>query len=206
MNELNRELFGSSDSDSGSEVETGEDTAGEERQAKEQDNLDDDGFSLEADPIFKSIMEGPYDDINGDLDLSSDRRSHTTQTLQPQHEPHPHIPGLCLHTGVLSDADHARLMAQITEKNFFKAGQQNQAMCFGERDLVWLEWLLERMVEMGVLREPYCGSEWTGRKPLFDQSIMNLYYPGNGHESLSPALSIVAAQICATDAFNCSSQ
>jgi hypothetical protein len=71
-------------------------------------------------------------------------------------------------------------MAQITEKNFFKAGKQNQAMCFGERDLGWLGWLVERMVETGVLQEPY----WSCREPQFDQSILNLYYPGNEDERL----------------------
>jgi hypothetical protein len=82
-------------------------------------------------------------------------------------------------------------MAQITEKNFFKAGRQNQAMCFGQRDLAWLNWLIyERLspapqeTEAGVLKEPYCSSSWTARIPLFDQSIMNLYFPG---KFLTPA-------------------
>ncbi|KAG0225248.1 hypothetical protein BGX31_007692 [Mortierella sp. GBA43] len=49
-------------------------------------------------------------------------------------------------------------------------------MCFGERDLGWLGWLVERMVGTGVLQEPY----WTCREPQFDQGILNLYYPGSG--------------------------
>ncbi|KAF9123164.1 hypothetical protein BGW39_009212 [Mortierella sp. 14UC] len=124
---------------------------------------------------------------------TTDNNTNRTQFQQqqhlplPNHLPHKHVPGLCLHTNVLSDKDQARLMAQITEKNFFKAGQQNQAMCFGQCDLAWLNWLIcERLLlhpqetEAGVLKEPYCSSSWTTRIPLFDQSIMNLYFPGNG--------------------------
>ncbi|KAF9356143.1 hypothetical protein BGX34_010084 [Mortierella sp. NVP85] len=186
MDELDRELFGSSDSDSGSEVVETENDA---RQVDEHQEL-------ETDPIFQSIMEGPYDDMDGDGgDTSlSGLLTHAAYKTQPRHETHPQIPGLCLHTHVLSDADQAKLMSQITEKNFFKAGQQNQAMCFGERDLIWLEWLMEHMVEAGVLGE----SEWTSRKPLFDQSIMNLYYPGNEHSLLASS----AQQTCtAADGF-----
>ncbi|KAF9986259.1 Alpha-(1,3)-fucosyltransferase 11 [Modicella reniformis] len=180
------ELFGSSDSDSGSEVmEAEEKIVEEERQTQEQPVpaiLRDDSLALETDLIFQSIMGSDYDDTsdNGDDHLLSNPHIHATHTPQPRHEPHPHIPGFCLHTHVLSDADENKLMTQITERNFFKAGQQNQAMCFGKRDLAWLEWLEERMIEKGVLVEPYCHSEWSSRRPLFDQSIMNLYYPGNG--------------------------
>ena len=186
MDELDRELFGSSDSDSGSEIVGTENDASQVNEQQGLESLNDNSLSLETDPIFQSIMEGPYDMDGDDGDTSlSDLLTHATYRAQPRHEPHPQIPGLCLHTHILSDADQAKLMAQITEKNFFKAGQQNQAMCFGERDLIWIEWLMEHMVETGVLGEPYCESGWTSRKPLFDQSIMNLYYPGKEHERLS---------------------
>ncbi|KAG0369696.1 hypothetical protein BC939DRAFT_443323 [Gamsiella multidivaricata] len=212
MDELNRELFGSSCSDSESETAP-EDTAiktahttsqamqertptEEHYQVKDNDHGD---LIMGAYPVFRSIMESRDYDNHGDLAMDTDpifqsimescdndAETHSRDNLQslvsppPRHDPHPHIPGLCLHTNILSNADQAMLMAQITEKNFFKGGQQNQAMCFGRHDLAWLAWLEERMIERGVLSEPHCRTDWTRRTPIFDQSIMNLYYPGDG--------------------------
>ncbi|KAF9175589.1 hypothetical protein BGX20_003592 [Mortierella sp. AD010] len=170
MNELERDLFGSSDSDSESEVLNAA-TRFNGHNEQIQDTME-----LENDPIFQSIMSSHEDEEQAQKSLETIPHLSKTNPL-PRHEPHPHIHGLCLHTGVLSHEDQARLMTQITEKNFFKAGLQNQAMCFGERDLAWLDWLEERMFDGGVLAEPYCSDQWTKRTPLFDQSIMNLYYP-----------------------------
>ncbi|KAG0022187.1 hypothetical protein BGZ80_000818 [Entomortierella chlamydospora] len=173
MSELERDLFGSSDSDSESEVPN---TTSRFNGHNEQIQ---DTMELENDPIFQSIMSSHEDEEQAQTSLETIPLLSKTNPL-PRHEPHPYIRGLCLHTNVLSHEDQARLMAQITEKNFFKAGLQNQAMCFGQRDLAWLDWLEERMFVAGVLAEPYCSDQWTKRIPLFDQSIMNLYYPGDG--------------------------
>ncbi|KAI1318941.1 hypothetical protein EDD11_005375 [Mortierella claussenii] len=173
MSNLDQELFGTtSDSD-----ESGSEDQGSVDWEEEADDDDDD----ETDPIFQSIMNStPLEDENDHDPVLN------VVSITPRHEPHPYIPGLTLHANILTDEDQARLMAQITEKNFFKGGQQNQAMCFGKRDLAWLDWLVGRMTEGGVLDERFCegidsaGGVWTHRQPLFDQSIMNLYYPGNG--------------------------
>ncbi|KAG0043064.1 hypothetical protein BGZ83_011882 [Gryganskiella cystojenkinii] len=53
-------------------------------------------------------------------------------------------------------------------------------MCFGPKELLWISDLEIRLGESGVLDERYCASSWTQRLPLFDQSIMNLYTPGEG--------------------------
>ncbi|KAH7045542.1 hypothetical protein BKA57DRAFT_467101 [Linnemannia elongata] len=218
MNDLEQELFGSTDSDSDSEF--GMNT----HQVVDSMDLDDDSDAF--DPIFQSIMNSHEEEQeqqqahhHHDYLSLQQQSSITPNTIitnalipasttpinnspsHPNHLPHEQVEGLCLHTNVLSDKDQARLMAQITEKNFFKAGQQNQAMCFGQRDLEWLNWLIHGRLlsdsedgqgaEGGrggvraregnsVLSEPYCSSSWTTRLPLFDQSIMNLYYPGNG--------------------------
>ncbi|KAG0374505.1 hypothetical protein BGX24_010312 [Mortierella sp. AD032] len=222
MNDLDKELFGSTDSDSDSDYDLGVHQPGMDMDLDEENAFD---------PIFQSIMnsheegrdgteephyhhshplqlrqssEGPdsntmkaltttdntINTINTTSNSNTSSRNSITyqqrqqHALPPNHFPHEHVPGLCLHTNVLSDKDQARLMAQITEKNFFKAGKQNQAMCFGQRDLTWLNWLIhERLLlpnesNEGVLKEPYCSSSWTTRIPLFDQSIMNLYFPG----------------------------
>ncbi|KAF9929397.1 hypothetical protein FBU30_001601 [Linnemannia zychae] len=195
INDLNQELFGSSDSDSDLDSQ---------HDSQPQDSVD---MGNELDPIFENIMNSheetfdrmdtdesilQYQSSGGSIDSviagAQNNTDHLLDTpLFPNHLPHEHVPGLCLHTNVLSDKDQARLMAQITERNFFKAGQQNQAMCFGQRDLAWLDWLIhqrliadENNLGRGILKEPYCSSSWTERIPLFDQSIMNLYFPGNG--------------------------
>ncbi|KAF8928277.1 hypothetical protein EDD21DRAFT_366920 [Dissophora ornata] len=174
MEELELELFGPSDSD----PEDSSEHSGTSTHLAEVPQCVNNDLSMETDPIFRSIMESSEDP---DTDTLLDNQSRVQSlTLQPRHEPHPNIPGLSIHTNVLSHADQSKLMSQITEKNFFKGGKQNQAMCFGKRDLAWLTWLEERMFETGVLEEPHCRTDWTSRAPLFDQSIMNLYYPGNG--------------------------
>lgn len=216
MNDLEQELFGCTDSDSDSELDM--------NSHQPVDNMDLNDDSDAFDPIFQSIMNSheeeqeqqqshhhlhyrsvqqqssanPSTIITNALTLASTTAINNSPP-RPNHLPHEQVEGLCLHTNVLSDKDQARLMAQITEKNFFKAGQQNQAMCFGQRDLEWLTWLIYGRLfsdsedghggEIGgrgegaregssVLSEPYCSSSWTTRAPLFDQSIMNLYFPG----------------------------
>lgn len=209
MNDLKQELFGSSDSDSDLELDMDLNS----HQLGNSMDLDDN--SAEFDPIFQSIMNSHEENERQSLHYPHSHSLHdpsatltnaliptfpitnyNSRTLTPKHLLHEEVEGLCLHTNVLSDKDQARLMAQITEKNFFKAGQQNQAMCFGQRDLVWLNWLVHGRLfsdsmedgegnekeeaggRNGVLSEPFCSSSWTTRIPLFDQSIMNLYFPG----------------------------
>ncbi|KAG0298248.1 hypothetical protein BGZ96_001214 [Linnemannia gamsii] len=211
MNDLEQELFGSSDSDSDLELDMDMNS----HQLGNSRDLDDN--SAEFDPIFQSIMNSheenerqpphlphPYSLNNPGATFTNALiptfpiTNYNSRTLTPKHVPHEAVEGLCLHTNILSEKEQARLMAQITEKNFFKAGQQNQAMCFGQRDLVWLNWLIHGRLFSdtvedgegsekeeagggnGVLSEPFCSSSWTTRIPLFDQSIMNLYFPGNG--------------------------
>jgi hypothetical protein len=142
---------------------------------------DDDSLSVRDrdDPIFQSIMDSTFDTET----TTTEESQHHDQYRPPVHSPHPHIPGLVLHTHVLTHQDQSRLMDQITTHNFFKGGQQNQAMCFGPKELVWIQALEDRLWETGVLREPYCASSWTKRTPLFDQSIMNLYQPGERENS-----------------------
>ncbi|GJJ71292.1 hypothetical protein EMPS_03642 [Entomortierella parvispora] len=169
MEELNQELFGSSDSDSESVIDLithsyPRETSHEQPRMPASDRQDD--------PIFHSIMDSSFE--RGDTD--DQQQDHR----RPVHSSHPHIPGLVLHTHVLTHLDQSRLMEQITEHNFFKGGQQNQAMCFGPKELIWIQELESRLWETGVLDEPYCASSWTARMPLFDQSIMNLYQPGEG--------------------------
>ncbi|KAF9907995.1 hypothetical protein EC991_010343 [Linnemannia zychae] len=210
MNDLDKELFGSidsdSDSDSGQEVNLDMHHSGMDLDLDDKDAFDpifqsimnshEEGLGEKEEPLHRSL---PVQQSSEDSSIiskaltitdSNINRNHSVQQQHPSlpnHLPHKHVPDLCLHTNVLSDKDQAKLMAQITEKNFFKAGQQNQAMCFGQRDLAWLNWLIhERLLlasqetDAGVLKEPYCSSSWTTRIPLFDQSIMNLYFPGNG--------------------------
>jgi hypothetical protein len=182
------------------------------------DRIDLDDNCTDFDPIFQSIMNSheeqeqqqppphhphshslhdPGATLKDTLMPTFPITANNSRSPTPKHLPHERVEGLCLHTNILSDKDQARLMAQITEKNFFKAGQQNQAMCFGQRDLVWLNWLIHGRLFSdsvedgegsegggetgggnGVLSEPFCSSSWTTRIPLFDQSIMNLYFPG----------------------------
>ncbi|KAF9026594.1 hypothetical protein CPC16_000871 [Podila verticillata] len=166
MDSLEKELFGSDTESLDSRSDHGHD--------RHEDDLDLDDLvdtNLESeDPLFQSIMEST-DDHDASFIASE---------LLPQHTPHPHISGLCLHTHVLSHEDQSRLMQAIIAKNFFKGGEQNQAMCFGLRDLAWLDWLEALLKTSGTLSEPFCQRDWTAREPLFDQSIMNLYHPGNG--------------------------
>ncbi|KAF9915325.1 hypothetical protein BX616_006411 [Lobosporangium transversale] len=195
MSTLEHELFGSFDSDDSEHDIIGynEPVLEKEKElsittiatstttAKEYDILlDNVSLSLRSDPIFQSIMNCTDDEDDSNSCTPSNSR---LESMRHHHQSHPYIEGLTLHSNILTHQDQAKLMAQITEKNFFKGGQQNQAMCFGERDLEWLEWLEEVMKERGVLSEPYCRggiNGWTERDPLFDQSIMNLYYPGDG--------------------------
>ncbi|KAF9095234.1 hypothetical protein BGX23_000843 [Mortierella sp. AD031] len=178
MNDLDQELFGSADSDSDSDL-TIDAQQQQQRQSTDMDieSDDDDAFD---DPIFQSIMNSHEENDDNKSNANNDSILIVDDAHHPNHVPHEHVSGLTLHTNVLSDKDQARLMAQVTEKNFFKAGSQNQAMCFGQRDLIWLNWLEDLLVQSGVIAEPYCCSGWTTRMPLFDQSIMNLYFPGNG--------------------------
>jgi len=169
------ELFGSSGSDSDSENATEDlivESHSQEFHCEGFEGEDPEG----ADPIFDSIMACTQDDTTAD-DRSSIGRGGLHLAI-PQHSSHPHIPGLCLHTNVLSHEDQSRLMGQIAEINMFKGGQQNQAMRYGQRDLAWIAWLEEQLKQNGVFSEPFCRSDWTSRTPLFDQSIMNLYRPG----------------------------
>ncbi|KAG9067308.1 hypothetical protein KI688_012091 [Linnemannia hyalina] len=204
MNDLEQELFGFTDSDSDSEHDMNT------HQPVDSMELDDESDAF--DPIFQSIMNSHEEEqeqqkplhyhslqqqssVNPNTEITNALIPAVTSPInntlpRPNHLPHKQVEGLCLHINVLSDKDQARLMAQITEKNFFKAGQQNQAMCFGKRDLEWLSWLIYGRLfsdledgageGISVLSEPYCSSHWTTRVPLFDQSIMNLYFPGNG--------------------------
>ena len=221
MDVLEQELFGSTNSDSDSEIDMNT------PQPVDSMDLDDDSDTF--DPIFQSIMNSHEEEQQQQQPLhhryyhslqqqsSSDLNTILAPTnnspLRPNHLPHKQVEGLCLHTNVLSDRDQARLMAQITEKNFFKAGQQNQAMCFGQRDLEWLNWLIHGRLfsdsevgqgaegggggvgaeeGIGVLSEPYCSASWTTRIPLFDQSIMNLYFPGRATSHLIAFLALFA--------------
>ncbi|KAF9435664.1 hypothetical protein BGZ76_005777 [Entomortierella beljakovae] len=180
MSQLERDLFGSSDSDSDldSDPETSIANGRLETCEPGGGGLNYDTLALEDDPLFHDIMSS--NEEGTERQNLVDQFDPNVKVYSPRHDQHSHIPGLCLHTHVLSNDDQARLMALITEKNFFKAGQQNQAMCFGKRDLKWLDWLEERMFMTGVLKQPYCDDQWTKRSPLFDQSIMNLYFPGDG--------------------------
>ncbi|KAF9572693.1 hypothetical protein EC968_009594 [Mortierella alpina] len=170
------ELFGSSGSDSDSEIATKDVKFGSHSQEFQFGDFEE--RDHEADPIFDSIMACTED--NTIADEGSQTPHGRLPVATPQHSPHPSIPGLCLHTNVLSHDDQSRLMNQITEINIFKGGQQNQAMRYGQRDLAWISWLEERLKQNGVFSEPFCRSDWTSRAPLFDQSIMNLYRPGDG--------------------------
>ncbi|KAF9586458.1 hypothetical protein BGW38_004535 [Lunasporangiospora selenospora] len=184
MDQLHCELFGS-DSDLASDLDSDVDLDQEPLSPSHQgfsfsahDGSEDNGWAqiddMDMDPIFRDIMESvPADDVSSFI---------SSEPLEPQpmHHPYPHIPGLCVHTNVLSHGDQSKLIGQITNRNFFRAGQQNQAMCFGENDLAWIKWIELLLSTSGTLSEPYCSSTWTTRQPLFDQSIMNLYYPGNG--------------------------
>jgi len=165
MDELNQELFGSSDSDSDSDIDLISLPSDQSSQEVLLTPTDD-----RHDLIFQSIMDSSFEQEDAD----NQHQDHS----QSVHSPHPHIPGLVLHTHVLTHRDQSSLMEQITANNFFKGGQQNQAMCFGPRELLWIQDLESRLWETGVLKEPYCASTWTARMPLFDQSIMNLYQPG----------------------------
>ncbi|KAG9324708.1 hypothetical protein KVV02_002486 [Mortierella alpina] len=175
--QMELELFGSSGSDSDSEMATKDVKARPgSRELQSEDFEEED--QEEADPIFDSIMACTEHDTSTDDKALTDRSE--LQAATPQHSPHPNIPGLCLHTNALSHEDQSRLMAQMTDINLFKGGQQNQAMRYGKRDLAWIAWLEERLKQNGVFSEPFCRSDWTSRAPLFDQSIMNLYRPGDG--------------------------
>ncbi|KAF9947094.1 hypothetical protein BGZ72_010883 [Mortierella alpina] len=177
VRQMELELFGCSGSDSDSEITEDVKVESRSREFQFQD-FEKDVQEEEADHIFDSIMECTEDATIADDRALKDRGE--LYPAAPQHIPHPNIPGLCLHTNALSHEDQSRLMAQITEKNVFKGGQQNQAMCYGQHDLAWIAWLEERLKQNGVFSEPFCRSDWTSRAPLFDQSIMNLYRPGDG--------------------------
>ena len=176
MDSLEKELFGSDTESLDSRSDHGHDR---HEGDLDFDDLVDTNMEPE-DPLFQSIMEST-DDHDADFIPSTDPL--------PQHTPHPHIPGLCLHTHVLSHEDQSRLMQTIIAKNFFKGGEQNQAMCFGQRDLAWLDWFDTLLKVSRTLSEPFCQRDWTAREPLFDQSIMNLYHPGTiPHEENLPFL------------------
>ncbi|KAG0327185.1 hypothetical protein BG000_001047 [Podila horticola] len=176
MDSLEKELFGSDteslDSRSGHDHDRHRDMHEDDLDIDDLADLAGPAIELEnSDPLFQNIMEST-DDNNTAYITSTD--------LPPQHMPHSHIPGLCLHINFLSHEDQSRLMRSIIAKNFFKGGEQNQAMCFGQRDLAWLDWFETLLKDSGTLSEPYCLEDWTSRQPLFDQSIMNLYHPGDG--------------------------
>ncbi|KAF9280630.1 hypothetical protein BGZ68_007112 [Mortierella alpina] len=177
VRQMELELFGSSGSDSESEIATEDVSSGSRMCEFQFEDFEEEGQE-EVDPIFDSIMACAEDDAVADERALTGHEVLHTET--PQHNLHPQIPGLCLHTNVLSHGDQSRLMAQITEFNLFKGGQQNQAMRYGRRDLAWIAWLEEQLKQNGVFSEPFCRSDWTSRTPLFDQSIMNLYRPGDG--------------------------
>ncbi|KAG0082531.1 hypothetical protein BGZ93_003770 [Podila epicladia] len=174
MDSLEKELFGS-DTDS---LDSRSDRGHDRHSDIHEDDLDIDDLAdaviehENSDPLFQSIMASTDDNDTSYMPLAKDS--------PPQHTPHSYIPGLCLHTNVLSHEDQSRLMQSIIAKNFFRSGEQNQAMCFGQRDLAWLDWFEILLKDSGTLSEPFCRGGWTRREPLFDQSIMNLYHPGDG--------------------------
>ncbi|KAG0347606.1 hypothetical protein BG004_007367 [Podila humilis] len=167
MDSLEQELFGS------------------DTESSDSDNLNNDNSNendvtstdiFQNDPLYQSIMESTTGDDPDALASST----YSVKKPAPIHTKHPYIEGLSLHTNVLSHQDQSQLMTSIVDHNFFKGGTQNQAMCFGKRDLSWLDWFETLLKNYDILNEPYCHQDWTLREPLFDQCILNLYKPGDG--------------------------
>ncbi|KAF9162296.1 hypothetical protein DFQ26_003687 [Actinomortierella ambigua] len=151
MNQLMNDLFGE-DSDTESEGNAAVDNMGD-------------------DPLFDAIMSATADD-------SGDQFSLLDTTIPYTHETFQAVPGLSLHHNVLTHEDQSRLLQFITDANYFKGGDLNQSMCFGETNLRWLRWMNPLLLKCGVLSgHP---EHWSSRSPLFDQCILNLYRPGDG--------------------------
>ncbi|KAG0253203.1 hypothetical protein DFQ27_007613 [Actinomortierella ambigua] len=121
MNQLMNDLFGE-DSDTESEGNAAVDNMGD-------------------DPLFDAIMSATADD-------SGDQFSLLDTTIPYTHETFQAVPGLSLHHNVLTHEDQSRLLQFITDANYFKGGDLNQSMCFGETNLRWLRWetVFDRML------------------------------------------------------------
>ncbi|GES90568.1 alkylated DNA repair protein alkB homolog 8 [Rhizophagus clarus] len=87
----------------------------------------------------------------------------------------PSISGLILYENLLSHKQQNELINGIVEANYFDNPESNQAMCFGT-----LPSFLLNAIEI-ISRVPgLFPDEIQNREPLFDQSIINLYKPGEG--------------------------
>ncbi|KAG0234299.1 hypothetical protein BGW42_006691 [Actinomortierella wolfii] len=96
------------------------------------------------DAVFQSIMNATAEDTPKSL-------SSFVATNPCIHETFQHVPGLSLHHNVLAHEDQSRLIELITEANYFKGGELNQSMCFGESNLSWLRWVEPLLLRTGTL-------------------------------------------------------
>ncbi|RGB35574.1 hypothetical protein C1646_699215 [Rhizophagus diaphanus] len=87
----------------------------------------------------------------------------------------PSISGLILYENLLTHEQQNELINGIIEANYFDNPESNQAMCFGT-----LPSFLLNAVEIISHTPGLFPDEIQNRKPLFDQSIINLYKPGEG--------------------------
>ncbi|CAB4419817.1 unnamed protein product [Rhizophagus irregularis] len=87
----------------------------------------------------------------------------------------PSISGLILYENLLTHEQQNELINGIIEANYFDNSESNQAMCFGT-----LPSFLLNVVEIISHTPGLFPDGIQNRKPLFDQSIINLYKPGEG--------------------------
>ncbi|CAG8793956.1 29804_t:CDS:2 [Gigaspora margarita] len=90
----------------------------------------------------------------------------------------PSIPGLFLYKNLLTQEQQNKLVDAIINEGYFERPESNQAMCFGT-----LPPFIMRVVDIIENISSIFPDEIKNRKPLFDQSIINVYKPGDGINS-----------------------
>ncbi|KAG1672625.1 hypothetical protein FOA52_002105 [Chlamydomonas sp. UWO 241] len=88
------------------------------------------------------------------------------------------VPGLTHVTGFLDAREQAQLRARLESEIDARGGGSNQAMRFGDLP-EWANQLADRVADAAV-RMGLLPPELLARTPLFDQTIINLYRPGEG--------------------------
>ncbi|CAG8756893.1 24248_t:CDS:2, partial [Racocetra persica] len=99
-------------------------------------------------------------------------------TSEPQKTVFPSIPGLFLYKNLLTQEQQNRLVDAIINEGYFERPESNQAMCFGI-----LPSFIMRVVDIIENIPSIFPDEIKNRKPLFDQSIINVYKAGDGINS-----------------------